>query len=208
MSRHDTQPTVSDIALERYRLGELEPVERTAIAERLAVDDALRARLASLERSDREIAGRYTAAEMAQGIRRRAALQDRLADVRGRERELRPAWRAWLMPAAATAASVGLVAIAASLWIRPPSTDDTTVKGGDGTLVIHRRLGESSEELRPGAAVRQGDQNPDRVPGRRAGLRRDPLGGRPRDPHAASPPQRRRRRVARGIGNGLPRLRV
>ena len=154
MTRHDTRPTIPDIALERYRLGELEQAERAAIAERLAVDDVLRARLASLEQSDREIAGRYAAAVMAEEIRRRAAQQDRLADAGRRGREERSAWRAWLVPAA----GVCLVAIAASLWIRPSSTGDTTIKGGDATLVVHRRLGESSEELRHGAPVRQGDQ--------------------------------------------------
>lgn len=158
MSQNGMQPTIPDIALERYRLGELEPADRRTIAERLAVDDALRARLAALEQSDRQIAGRFPAAEMAEAIRRRAALEDRPADARRRERGQRPAWRTWLVPAVATAAGVCFVAVAASTWIRRPSIDDTTVKGGNATLVVHRRLGESSEELRRGAAARQGDQ--------------------------------------------------
>ncbi len=111
MSRHDTPPTISDIGLERYRLGELEPAERRAIEERLVGDEALRARLSSLEQSNREIVERYPAREMAQALRRRQAAEGRSAEA-GRQGEGRPAWRGWLVPAVATAACACLVVVA------------------------------------------------------------------------------------------------
>ena len=157
MSRHDTPPTISDIGLERYRLGELEPAERRAIEERLVGDEALRARLSSLEQSNREIVERYPAREMAQALRRRQAAEGRSAEA-GRQGEGRPAWRGWLVPAVATAACACLVVVAASIWTRQPALEDATLKGGTGSLVVHRRVGERSEELTRGATARQGDQ--------------------------------------------------
>lgn len=152
MSRRETQAMISDIRLERYRLGELPAADRQAIADRLAGDEALRTRLSSLEQSDREIAGGYPARVMAAAIRQRASA-DEYRNVGGR-------WRAWLVPATVAATCVCVMAIAAaSLWIRQPAPEDTTIKGGgEPSLVVHRRLNEGSEELNRGAVARQGDQ--------------------------------------------------
>jgi anti-sigma-K factor RskA len=158
MTPHDTQPTISDLRLERYRLGELDPAERQAITETLAEDEALRARLAALEQSDREIAGRYPAPEMADTLRRRAAADARAAQAATREKRPGPVWRAWLVPALTTAACACLVVAAALIWLRPPAVEDATIKGGEASLVVHRRTGQGSEELRRGAAARQGDE--------------------------------------------------
>jgi hypothetical protein len=157
MSPRETQPTISNVRLERYRLGELPPEEREAIATRLGVDPALRDRLAELEQSDRQVAADYPAGAMAEEIRRRGRAEQ---GFRGRSevRETRPRRRAWLV-AASVAASVCIMAVAAAVWLRPPDGDDTTIKGGgEASLVIHRRVGDGSEELRRGAVARQGDQ--------------------------------------------------
>lgn len=158
MSRHDTQPTISNLRLERYRLGEMDPAQHKAIADRLAEDEALRARLAALEQSDREIAGRYPAPEMAEALRRRAASDARSAEALLHETRPRAAWRAWLVPAVVTAASACLVVAVASIWLRSLVVEDTTIKGGLASLVVHRRVGEGSEELRGGAVARRGDE--------------------------------------------------
>ena len=49
MSRLDAQPAVSDLRLERYRLGELPPDELQAIEGQLAADPELRQRLSALD---------------------------------------------------------------------------------------------------------------------------------------------------------------
>jgi hypothetical protein len=49
------------------------------------------------------------------------------------------------------------MAVAATLWLRPPVVDDTTIKGGPA-LMLHRRTTNGSEALTPGAAVQEGDQ--------------------------------------------------
>jgi hypothetical protein len=153
MSPRDTQqPPVSDARLERYRLGELPDAERTALDERLPGDEALRDRLARLEQSDREIADRYPAPEMAAAIRRRAAALD--AEARA---AARPPARSWLAPIALAATACLCAVVAVSLWSRLPAREDTTIKGGEPSLVIHRRVGAGSEELRRGATARQGD---------------------------------------------------
>lgn len=154
MSRRETQPTISDIQLERYRLGELPAADRRTLADRLTGDEALHTRLSALEQSDREIAGRYPAREMAVAIRQRAAVlgAEERQNASGR-------LRAWLVPLTVMAGCVCAMVIAASLWLRPPAPEDTTIKGGgQPSLVVHRRLGEGSEPLNRGAVARQGDE--------------------------------------------------
>jgi hypothetical protein len=151
MSRREREPAVSDLRLERYRLGELPPGERDEIGARVADDPVLRSRVSALEESDRAIAAAYPARQMAEAVRQRA----REAQAARPSRR-----RSWLVPATAVGAFACLaIAVAATVWLRQPAADETTIKGGGGAaLVIHRRLGEGSEELSRGATVRQGDQ--------------------------------------------------
>ena len=143
MSTRETQPMVSDVRLERYRLGELPLEEQQAVAARLAGDPALRHRLFRLERSDEEIAATYPAHQVANAIRRRAA----------------PPPRAWLVPLSLVATCVCIAAVAASVWLVRPRGDDTTIKGGsEASLVLYRKLADGSEALKRGAVVRQGDE--------------------------------------------------
>jgi hypothetical protein len=153
MSAPATQPTISDVRLERFRLGELPAVDREEIAAQLAGDPALRRRLSELEQSDREIAKAYPAREMAEAVRRRA----------GQAAPAAPGPRArpggWLVPAGVAATVVCVAAVAATIWLGRPAADDATFKGGgDPSLVLHRKVSDGSEELTRGAAVRQGDQ--------------------------------------------------
>lgn len=152
MSPQQPNPAFSDITLERYRLGELPPAERDRIEAAVAANPALRTRLAAIERSDRDIAATYPAAEMAAAVRRQALTPPASTS---------PAHapRAWLRPALVAAASLSVLAVAATLFLRQPVVDDTTIKSGAvPSLVLHRRTASGSEELTPRATVRQGDQ--------------------------------------------------
>ena len=156
MSTRKVHPAVSDLRLERYRLGELPPEECQAVASRLAADPALRDRLAELDRSDRLVAATYPAHEMAQTIRRRV---EESGPATMAQAAPGPRARTWLVPATVLA-SLCIAAVAATVWLRHPAVaDETTIKGGvEAALVLHRRMGDGSEELSRGAVVRQGDQ--------------------------------------------------
>jgi len=156
MSHADTRPPLSDLTLERFRLGELPPAEMQAITARLADDQALRERLAALEASDRAIAAAHPSADMAAAIARRASTQAAPVASAARPATRR---RGWLVPAAVAVACVCIAAVGATLVWRPPAVDDTTIKGsGDAALVLHRKTAAGSEELRDGAVARRGDQ--------------------------------------------------
>lgn len=146
-------PPISDVQLERYRLGELPEAERQAIDARLPGDAALRDRLSRLDQSDAEIVERYQASDMAAAIRRRAAALDADERASARSRIYR-----WLSPVAVAAtACLCLVVAAVALWDRLPLREHTTIKSGEPSLVIHRRVGASSEALSGGTVARQGD---------------------------------------------------
>ncbi len=152
MRPRESHPAVSDVRLERYRLAELPPGARGAIDDLVAGDPTLRRRLSEMERLDREIAAAYPAHEMAEVIRRRArqsAVEAGHATV-GRH--------GWLVPAGIVATCVCAIAVATAVWLSRPSGDETTIKGGEASLVIHRRVGDRSEVLGRGAMARQGDQ--------------------------------------------------
>jgi len=154
MSRAETQPTMSDVRLERYRLGELPTDELEAIAARLAEDPALRQRLTALEQSDRDISTALPSEQMAAAIRRRSGES---ATALPPPTATRP--RGWLVPVGVVATCVCVAAVAATIVLRQPAGDETTIKGsGDASLVLHRKVTEGSEELRDGAVARRGDQ--------------------------------------------------
>ncbi len=68
---NNRESRIPDLLLERYRLGELDAPRVRRLEERLRRDAALRRRLEEMERSDREILGRYRPADMADGIHAR-----------------------------------------------------------------------------------------------------------------------------------------
>src|SRR5262249_50397068 len=67
---------VGDWQLERYRLAELPASEQEALRAAIAADDGLRARLAALDESDREILARHPPAVLAAAIRARAEVTE------------------------------------------------------------------------------------------------------------------------------------
>jgi len=113
MTRPDDGAPVTDLHLERYRLGELPEDERARVEGRLAVEPGLRGRLDALAVSEAEIARLHPAPAMAERIRSRAA---------GAPSPATRVWpdRPWLVPALAAATvvlAVGLTAIRQ----RPPA---------------------------------------------------------------------------------------
>ena len=143
-------PPVSNLMLERFRLGELPPEEMRALEARMAGDADLRARFEALTRSDAEIDARYPANEVAGEIRRRLAQAPS-----GTAERRRTPWL-WMAPLAA----VALVVLA--VWVpwrgREAGGDTVLVKGSGPSLVLYRRVGQGSERIESGAHARQGDQ--------------------------------------------------
>jgi hypothetical protein len=110
------------------------------------------------------MASAYPARQMAQAIRQRER-----ASAGAAQRD-RSGPRRWLVPVGAVAASACLVAAAVSLWpagvarVFGPSNSAAVVEEGARTkgetvpvLVLHRRVGDGSEELDRSATARQGD---------------------------------------------------
>lgn len=149
-------PAVSDLVLERYRLGELPAGRRAALEERLRTDTALRARLEAIDDSDERARRRYEPEEIARDVRRRLGVE-RASRSRSRTRAV------WLLPAM----GVILLAVAVSpSWLRPwssqprPEAPGASVdrrKGADLSLLVYRSTGEGVERLTDDDVARAGD---------------------------------------------------
>jgi hypothetical protein len=150
MTRPDETEPVPDLYLERYLLGELPEDDRRRIEQLLELDPELRGRLDALQGSNRDLAQRYPAPEMAERIRGR--LRQAAA---GRTRMSEPRPWGWLVPALAAAA---LLLVVGPTLIQPPTpTDDILIKGADAELVVFRKTPSGSERLERGASALPGD---------------------------------------------------
>ena len=148
---------VPDIVLERYRLGEAGAAEKESLERRLAEDEALRARLATLEGSDAEIRQRYPDEWLAGRVR------ERLREARAGRRA---PTRSWTLAAAAAAALV-LLGVVVPRLDRAPLTPTPQaagaldggdrVKGLKPALAIYRKKASGSETLADGALAHAGD---------------------------------------------------
>lgn len=142
---------VSDLTLERYRLGELPEPRLRELQRALDEDAELRARLQALERSDAELRQQYPPAWMARRVRLRAdaspaASRPVLRMERG--------WllRLWPVPVAAAA----LLAVVPALLRSGPSESERT-KGEVAGLQLFRRTATGTEVLADSATAGQGD---------------------------------------------------
>jgi hypothetical protein len=138
---------ISDLALERYLLGELPPPELERLRQAATQDADLRARLERLERSNRELEERYPTPWMSRQIRRRWESERAPA---------RPVRRAalgyWAVPAAAVALLVAAVSV-----LRGPGPSEVTRVKGAPHLALFRKTATGSEQLTDGSRARQGD---------------------------------------------------
>jgi hypothetical protein len=145
--------TVSDLMLEQYHLGELAPEAEGSVREQLADSAELRARLAGLQESDRELAHAYPAEVIVPQIRERMFRQG-VPDPRAR----RPVPRlAWAVPVAAMIIALATFSVANVLPAGGPLSLETRMKGLSPHLSVFRKTTTGAEELRSGTIARQGD---------------------------------------------------
>jgi hypothetical protein len=138
-------PTISDLMLEQYNLGELPAAQRRIVQEELDRDEILRSRLAAIRSSDEEIRAAYPAERVVPLVRERAR------GSAGGRRPRRLPTLAWAIPAAAAA----LILLSLPLLLRTP--DDTRLKGIAPHLLVFRKTTAGAEELRAGSVARRGD---------------------------------------------------
>lgn len=150
----------ADWQLERYRLDELPPEEKAAVAEALARDAGLRERLAELEADNQATLSQLPPRVFAAAVRARAA---RTRPARG---AFAHAWR----PALGAAATLVLALGVAALWrpFRDPDpgsnpaatsegADTTRIKGLRPQVLLFRKAQDGVEALRSGSRCRKGD---------------------------------------------------
>jgi hypothetical protein len=144
--------TVPDWQLERYRLHELPSDEQQAVAGAAERSEAIRARLAALDRSDREILALHPPRPMAEVVRARAG---RVAS------RPTPSFRPLLVVAASAAALLvaltQLVPSARGPATTPVPPDETRIKGLRSGLMLYRQVERNAEPLADGALVHARD---------------------------------------------------
>ncbi len=165
-SREQATP-ISDVLLEQFALGELDPDAMAAIEHRLAGDAELAARLDAIRRSDAEILAVHPPERFARSVRDRLERNSRATD-RDRPPDLRTTRtpsrrRSWLLGVPVLAAA----AVAAMLLLPPgpvpgddprgPGSGEIRTKGLAPHLNVYRRAGDEAERLADGATVTAGD---------------------------------------------------
>jgi hypothetical protein len=161
MSADIHDPRVSDIMLERYRLGELPPREREPLDARLPHDDDLRARLDALQRSDEAIRRAHVPELLTAGIRARLEAAGPSTEAAQRHRAMY-----WAAPALLGALVLLLIAVVPRTAERgdrgdgmstAAGTTEDRIKGLHPTLTFYRRTANGSETLADGAVAHTGD---------------------------------------------------
>lgn len=147
---------IPDITLERYRLGELNPIAMRDVDARLGEDAALRDRLDAMSTADDEARQAYPPHVLAAAVRRRVASEgtgDR------RRRHL-----GWLVPlgVAATIAVVVNRSEPPVAWRGTPAEstgadEGARAKGDDMTLVVYRHTESGASVVADGSHVTAGD---------------------------------------------------
>ena len=132
---------IADWMLERYRLGELSAEDQARVAQALAADAALRARLGQLDLDDAATLAAHPPARIAAHVAARAAPPE--------DRRFR-----LLVPAFALAAAI-TVAIVVQRAV--PSDDVVRFKGEGPSLRLFRLAGKDPERLADGAHVKAHD---------------------------------------------------
>jgi hypothetical protein len=148
---------ISELTLEQYALGELPPGERGRVEEALRKDGSMRARLAELERSNREILAAYPPERIAPMLKRR--LEEK--PPRERKAPKRPPMMMFVLPAAAALAvflSVYPVRDRVAGFARATASgQETRLKTGDTHLSLYRKTRDGAERLAEGSEVRRRD---------------------------------------------------
>lgn len=170
---------LSDLYLERYRLGELPAAETDALRQRLAEDASLRERLRRIEMHEQAFAGSHPASTWVPRIEKAVResqekslgrQDDRASEsqsFQSRSSPSRSYRREWQF-ALSMAAMLAFALTALPVWLagqRDPG-DGIRLKGGatlsgpeagEPGLMLYRQMAEGSEALQPGDRVRPGD---------------------------------------------------
>jgi hypothetical protein len=152
---------VPDLLLERYRLGEMSPMEIARFRRRMETDEGLRARLRALDDSDDEIGRRYPPGWLAAHIRQRLR-----ANASRRTPSVGQRSFSWRLPIAVVVSAVVVIGVGWRLlgplhllreWMVSHSVEQVDrLKGCN--LVLFRKTAEGSEVLGNEARARAGDQ--------------------------------------------------
>ncbi|MBI5528905.1 MAG: ActD-like protein [Deltaproteobacteria bacterium] len=156
----DTKRPVPDLLVERFVLGEIDPVDRAELEERAAADPPFAAAIETVKRSNDEILAAHPVDETAAAIRSQyeRAFREVPAPRKG------GALRFAVIPAAAlVVAAVGVVVVYQyrdAGTVVPPIWPEVTRAKGDGNrphLVLRRVTPSGTELLADGAAAKAGD---------------------------------------------------
>ena len=147
--RMPQKQTISDLVLEQYCLGELSAVEQRMVQDELEGDEGLRARLAAIAASDRDILAAYPPERIVPVMRERL-LREGASPARPRVR-VNPL--AWALPVAA------MVVLLLSFFVirQRIAPEETRLKGLAPHLTVFRKTAGGAEELRAGAPARRAD---------------------------------------------------
>jgi hypothetical protein len=143
--------TISDLLLEQYALGVLAADAQKRVDAELARDETLRARLAALRESDREIRAAYPAERIVPAIREKLLRTDGTPLRAARPRRVNPL--AWALPVAA------MVVLLVSFFVLREriAPSETRLKGLTAHLAIFRKTATGAEELGAGSLARRAD---------------------------------------------------
>jgi hypothetical protein len=150
MTHRPDDTNVSELQIERLRLGELPAPEAAALAKLAERDQSLRERLAALARSDAAILAEHPARLAGAQIRARLAA---VVPAPARHRAWLVSWRP------ALGAALALLAVGVLMWRWPgqPSEDTNRIKGLEPQLLLFRQAAASAEPLTSGSAARAHD---------------------------------------------------
>jgi len=141
--------TISDVMLEQYSLGELSARRERMVRDELERDEGVRARLAALAASDRDILAAYPSERIVPAIRERL-LREGASPARQRAK-VNPL--TWALPIAAM-----VVLLLSFFAIRERvAPQETRLKGLAPHLAVFRKTAGGAEELRAGAPARRAD---------------------------------------------------
>jgi anti-sigma-K factor RskA len=158
MNGKNANEHITDFKLERYLLNELDAAEMEQIKRAAQSDESLRARLETLERSNREILEKYPSDWMGQRIREKLGVRTQAPAKTRRGWDFRVP-RLVLVPVGVLAVAVLMIFALPSLLPSgdPTGYEITRFKGSDQQLRIHRQTAEGSEELKNGDAASEKD---------------------------------------------------
>lgn len=145
---------VPDLLLERFRLDEVSPGERSHIEHLLRTDETTRHRLEALQRSDEELAGSGLHSQLSSRIEAETRNRARL---RERRNGVAPLFGVMRWAAVGVAAMLVLFVASTRRPDVPSNADGDRIKGLKPSLSVFRQVRGASEVVHDGAIAHEGD---------------------------------------------------